>query len=96
MSQVHYSQAAISDIDQIWDYTFERWGVEQAERYTRELRDTCKDLAESRKSGRPVHERAGYFRYSIARHVVFFKEQGNGIVVMRILHERMDLVRHLE
>jgi toxin ParE1/3/4 len=96
LSQVHYSQAAISDIDKIWDYTFERYGVEQAERYTREFHKTCKDLASGRKAGRPVFERDGYLRYATARHVVFFRERSDGIFVVRILHERLDLARHLE
>ena len=95
MSQVFFSQAAISDIEQIWDYTHDRWGVDQAERYTKELRAGCQDLALGRKFGRPVVGKVGYLRMAIGRHVVFFKEQGSGIKVIRILHQRMDVESRL-
>jgi toxin ParE1/3/4 len=35
------SPAAGADLEQIWDYTAERWGQEQAERYVRAIRDAC-------------------------------------------------------
>lgn len=39
MSQVVLSPKAKSDLSEIWDYTLEQWGVEQAEKYVRELCD---------------------------------------------------------
>ncbi|MDJ1006792.1 MAG: type II toxin-antitoxin system RelE/ParE family toxin [Paracoccaceae bacterium] len=95
MSGAVYSASAISDIDLIWDYTAETWGFDQANRYTLDIRAVCDDLASGRKMGRRVHEREGYLRYSIGGHVVFFKELGGGIVVMRVLHQRMDVARYL-
>jgi len=37
VSKVVLSPKAKSDLSGIWDYTFEEWGVEQAEKYVREL-----------------------------------------------------------
>jgi len=96
MSRATLSNAAVSDLRDIWWYTAGNWGVEQADRYADDIQSVCDDLASVKKIGRPVHEHVGYFRYTIARHVIFFKEQGDAIFVARILHERMDLVRHLE
>lgn len=45
MSRAVYSPAAIADIDSIWDYTAENWGVEQADRYADDIRDACDELA---------------------------------------------------
>jgi toxin ParE1/3/4 len=95
VSRVQYARAAVSDIDRIWDYTFETWGIDQAERYTIDIREACNDLASGRKIGRAVEARPGYFRYGIARHVIFFIETEEGIVVMRVLHQRMDVERYL-
>lgn len=90
MKRATLSEAATSDLRDIWWYTAENWGVDQADRYTDEIQSVCEELATGRKIGRPVHERAGYSRYTISRHVVFLKGEGDGIVVTRILHERMD------
>ena len=37
MSRYLVSPAAQADLEQIWDYTCDRWGVDQAEEYLREL-----------------------------------------------------------
>lgn len=96
MSRAVFSASAISDIGLIWDYTAETWGVDQANRYALDIRATCSDLASGRKTGREVAERDGYFRYFIGRHVIFFKVRDDGIVIMRVLHQRMDVARYLD
>ena len=60
MSRVTFSPAAIADIDGIWDYTAETWGVDQADRYTDDIRDACNDLAAGKKQGRTADVRDGY------------------------------------
>jgi toxin ParE1/3/4 len=37
VSRYLLSPAAQADLGQIWDYTRDRWGVDQAEEYLREL-----------------------------------------------------------
>ncbi|MDG1209804.1 MAG: type II toxin-antitoxin system RelE/ParE family toxin [Paracoccaceae bacterium] len=59
MTRVTYSPATITDIDGIWDYTAETWGLDQADRYTDELRDACNDLSAGVKHGRVVDVRDG-------------------------------------
>ena len=39
MSGFLLSPAASTDLDEIWEYTVARWGVEQAERYTQGTHD---------------------------------------------------------
>jgi toxin ParE1/3/4 len=41
------------------------------------------------------HIRSGYFKYSAGSHVLFFRRNESGIVVIRILHQSMDFERHL-
>ncbi len=95
MSDVTFSPAAISDLNGIWDYTAEEWGPDQADRYTDGIRDTCLSLARGEQRGRRVDVRDGYFKYAVGRHFVFFRMNGTGIVVVRILHQSMDVSRHL-
>lgn len=95
MSRVTFSPAAIADIDGIWDYTAEMWGVDQAEHYTDDIRDTCNALAAGGKKGRSVDVRDGYLKYAVGKHVVFFVMAGDGIAVIRVLHQQMDAGLHL-
>ena len=95
MSRVTFSPAAIADIDGIWDYTAETWGVYQADRYTDDIRDACNGLAAGKKKGRTADVRDGYLKFSVGKHFVFFVSTGDGIAVTRVLHQQMDTDRHL-
>lgn len=88
--------AAQADVDAIWDYTAGRWGQDQAERYLRGIRDACRELATGERMSRPVDIRAGYSKAFVGSHVLYFRGTDSaGIVVVRILHKRMDADRHL-
>lgn len=95
MSRVAFSPAAIADLNEIWDYTAGQWGPDQADRYTDDIRDSCDSLARGETHGRGVNLRDGYLKYAVGRHFVFFCMDGAGIVVVRILHQSMDVDRHL-
>ena len=73
----------------------ERWGLDQAARYTRGIRDACSDLAAGLRQGRPVDVRLGYLKYVAGSHVVYFRDCGDRLEVIRVLHGRMDVGRHL-
>jgi len=91
MSRVTFSPAAIADIDGMWDYTAEMWGVDQADRYTDDIRDACNALAAGTKQGRTVDVRGGYLKYSVGKHFVFFWAASDLVDFIkarqRILHE---------
>ena len=93
---VVFSPRALIDIDRIYDYTEARWGSEQAEKYTFELKSVCHRLAEVPRPGKPATIiRRGYFVAGASSHNIFFREEVGRIVVIRILHNRMDPSRHL-
>ncbi|NKB26858.1 MAG: type II toxin-antitoxin system RelE/ParE family toxin [Rhodobacteraceae bacterium] len=91
MSRFTLSHAAENDLSEIWWYTARTWGEAQANLYTGDLNAAFQNLASGGSSGRAYHGREGYYRYTVARHVIFFKEGDEGIIVMRILHQRMDV-----
>lgn len=95
MSLVSFSPAALSDIDQIWTYTAENWGLDQADRYVDDIHNACLDLADGVKQGRQVDVRVGYLKYAIGRHLIFYRLSDVGISVVRVLHQSMDVDRHL-
>ena len=84
------------DLEAIWLYTLEQWGLEQANRYTDELTDVFARLAVGPQLGTACdHIRIGYRHSRVGRHVVYYRMTDYGIAVIRILHDRMLPTRHL-
>ena len=96
MAEYRLTPAAVADLEEIWTYTCNQWGSEQANRYTTKLISAIETLTHTPKLGPSCdHIRTGY-RWSLAeRHVVYYRITDYGIAVVRILHERMDATRHL-
>lgn len=90
------SPAAERDLVEIWHYTARQWSLEQAETYQDELVTTFEGLAAGQKQGRPVElRRKGYLSYAVGAHVVYFRDMGAEIIVVRVLHGRQDAQRHV-
>jgi toxin ParE1/3/4 len=86
---------AHADLDEIWDYTADRWGLDQAETYTRQLWKDIATVADRPKLGRECPEvRPGYRKFPSGSHVLFYRLTADGIDVVRILHQRMNYERH--
>lgn len=91
-----FAPRAVADIDRIFDYTEAQWGTEQAEKYTYELRSSCNRLGETPRAGRSAAAiRKRYFVLGCGSHNIFFREEKLRIVIVRILHNRMEPSRHL-
>lgn len=85
---------AHSDIEEIWDYTAEKWGVDQAEIYLLSIQRALEGLADgSTISQSADHIRKKYRKTIVGSHTVFFKEKNAEIEIVRILHYRMSLTR---
>jgi toxin ParE1/3/4 len=96
MPEYRLSPAAGRDLADIWRYTKKQWGKEQANRYILALKTMCADLAEAPQQAQLcAYIRPGYRRRSMEHHIIYFKTTRYGIAVVRILHQRMDAMRHL-
>ena len=91
------SNQAEADFDEIGLYTKENWGSGQAERYLMQLDQTFHVLAQTPTLGRDCSDlRPGLLSIPCNRHVIFFRRDAAGAVeILRILHQRMDVQRHL-
>jgi toxin ParE1/3/4 len=90
------SPAAQTDIEEIWEYTLTRWGIDQAEVYLRQLKSAIEAIAAEPARGRPCDDvRAGYYKFTVGSHVLFYRLIGGDVDLVRILHRRMDFDRHL-
>ena len=95
-AEVRISPEAERDLESIWLYTLDEWGLEQANRFSDEMFDAMNKLAKWPKSGVACeHIREGYRRSSYGRHAVYYRIEPYGIVVVRNLHDRMLPSNHL-
>jgi toxin ParE1/3/4 len=83
------------DLEDIWLYSFERWGQAQADGYLGQIVEAFNMLADGRKKGRAVDIRAGYLKHAVGSHMVYFRVMPDSIEIVRILHQRMDTEHHL-
>ena len=97
MSRFLLSPAAQADLEHNWDDTADRWDVDQAEEYLRELQRGIERAAANPLVGRPCDEiRTGYRTLAVGSHMLFYRVTAEGVVdVVRVLHQRMDVDRHL-
>jgi len=86
-----FSRRAEADLLSIGDYTLRTWGKAQADRYLGELETCCQMLADNPLLGRSCDAvRPGLRRLEHGKHVVFYRlQKPGGILVVRILHQRM-------
>jgi toxin ParE1/3/4 len=95
VAQFRFSRRAGADLLDIAAYTLETWGAKQAIRYIGDLEGLCRRLAGNPALGRRCDAvRPGLRRMELGRHVVFYRQDGEGIRVSRILHQRMLPNRH--
>ncbi len=95
MATFRLSRLAEADLLDIANYTLRAWGQDQAIRYVDDLEACCRKLADNPELGRACdHVRPGLRRMEHARHVLFYRIAAEGIVVSRILHQRMLPERH--
>lgn len=95
MKALAFTPAAEADINEIWDYSADNWGPGQADRYTDEIRDACHALAAGTRHGRATDVRPGYLKILTGSHVIYFRENGHRVEIVRVLHGKQDVERHL-
>ena len=90
------SPRAQGDIEDIWTYSVAHWGERQAEIYIRLLQAAVDAVASDPQIGLVCDDvRPGYRKYRVGSHMMFYRAAASSVVVVRILHERMDVERHL-
>lgn len=95
MNTFRLSPLARQDLVDIWKYSSVRWGERQAETYIRRLNETFERLATGLIVGRRIDDvRLGYLKYRIKSHTLYFKLDEHGLFIVRVLHNRRDVVRH--
>ncbi len=96
MAEYRLTPAAERDLEGIWVYTAQQWSAKKANHYIDILTTTFSDLAQHPKTAPTCdHIRQGYRRRSVEQHMIYFRITAYGILVVRILHDRMDAPRNV-
>ena len=69
------------DLERIWDYTHDRWGIHQAEQYLRELEHAIDRVASNPRIGRECDEiRPGYRKLAAGSHTLFYRVIADDVI----------------
>lgn len=98
MAKYILTNKAVDDLTKIWDYTYEVWSENQADKYYNELLEECKLLAKNQNYGKNYDEiSAEILGYNSGQHIIFYRILSeNEIEITRFLHSRMDLKNRIQ
>ena len=91
-----FTDKAEGDLEGIIDYTVQEGGVSQANTYLDGLETRAKLLAENPDLGTARETLAeGLLSFPYESHILYYKKQAHGIVIVRVLHQHMDPLKHI-
>ena len=74
MAKYKLTNKAVEDLSKIWDYPYEVWFENQADKYYFELLEDCKVLTENQNLGKNYNEiDKDIFGYKSGQHIIFFR-----------------------
>jgi toxin ParE1/3/4 len=90
------SPKAQQDFIDILRYTGETWGEAQLLTYRNKINEALQVIGANPQRGRQRADLpSAYFSYTVGSHVIVYRLGVDDVAVVRILHQRMDLGRHL-
>ena len=97
MAKVILRQKAIDDLNDIWDFTFEKWSANQADKYYETIKLACISIGQNPNVGKKYDGiNNNLHGLKSGRHIIFYQSLSEDkIEVIRILHERMDLRKRI-
>jgi len=90
-AQYRLRSFAQDDLESIWLYTYEQWGVTQADAHLEVLTKRFDWLAENAKMGKPRNDvKKEYYYFPEGMHLIFYILKYNQVEIIGIPHQRMD------
>ena len=86
---------AAQDLRNIARYTLPTWGRKQRDTYLRAIDRRFSWLVENPNLGKPRADiKEGYYSYPQGSHVIFYLVREDGIDIIGVPHQRMDVVSY--
>jgi toxin ParE1/3/4 len=96
LTHVELSRQADADLDDILDYSIAAHGRDTAEAYLRTLNAALAWLAERPRLGAPRDDlKEGLRSLTAGEHRIYYRFDGDTVLVARVLHKARDAARHL-
>lgn len=98
MAKYKLTNKAVDDLTRIWNYTFDKWSENQADKYYAMLIDSFEQVANNPESGKNYSGvTENLFGFNAGKHIVFYRRiEDAEIEITRILHEQMDLKNRIK
>ena len=98
MAKYFLTNKAVEDLSKIYEYTFEFWSENHADKYYEELINFCQLLAENPMIGRSYSEvNSELYGFLANQHIIFYRIlTKDEIEITRILGAEMDLKNRIK
>jgi toxin ParE1/3/4 len=88
---------ARADVQDILSDTADKWGEQQVYKYGATLDSALALIEENPRLGHTKPNlKAGMLCYKVGQHFIFYRIDDSTVYVVRILHSKMDYIRHLD
>lgn len=89
------SEIADKDLEEIFDYTFDEFGFDQAEKYLLEIEEIFQNLIINPQIGKKRDEiKQGLYSFPKDNHIIFYRISDKHIRIVRVLHGRRDVPKY--
>ncbi len=96
MADFKFAEKAEHDLKDIIDYSLQQWGESQTLAYLDGVGARGQLLADNPDLGikrEAISE--GLLSFPYENHILYYVKQPHGITIVRVLHQRMDPMKHL-
>ena len=96
MPRYEFTKQAESDLESITDSSLKNWGQRQTNIYLDGLEELAQNLADCPDLGtNRDYFIEGLISFPYRSHIIYYTRQVHGITIIRVLHKRMDMERHI-
>ena len=89
------SEIADKDLEDIFDYTFDEFGFDQAEKYLLEIEEIFQNLIANPQIGKKRDEiKQDLYSFPKDNHIIFYRILDNHIRIVRVLHGSRDIPKY--
>lgn len=89
------SEIADKDLEEIFDYTFDEFGFDQAEKYLLEIEEIFQNLIINPQIGKKRDEiKQGLYSFPKDNHIIFYRISDKHIRIVRVLHGSRDIPKY--
>ncbi len=98
MAKYKLTNKAVDDLANIWNYTFDNWSENQADKYYYMLLENCSEVANNPESGKNYSAvTENLLGFKAGSHIIFYRKIDEiEVEIIRILHEQMDLKNRIK